>query len=323
MGAPGRGGSPSATRPHGQWVEESDALTYVSTMSPNVSAPASVFDHLDYRAFLRNYYEHGKRRGLSYRSISRRAGIRSSNFFKLVLDGKRNLSETTASAFAKAVNLVDAEYEYFLALVRFNQAKTETERSLARGAMSCFKMHRNVHPLGTACAEYHSNWYLPALRELVATEGFRAEPAWIARTLQPRITESQADRGLQVLFDLGMIVRNDEGRVVQASVSKSLASDLHEVQRLSQHRAMITLAAESLDSWAPAEVALSSLTLAVSRDGLAALKTKLNELRKELLASSQVSPAPTEVVQLNFQLFPLCARSAELTARPATREVVS
>lgn len=50
-----------------------------------------VFEYLDYRAFLRDYYAERKQsRGLSFRSFSKRAGLGSPNYLKLVMEGARS-----------------------------------------------------------------------------------------------------------------------------------------------------------------------------------------------------------------------------------------
>ena len=58
-------------------------------MSPGVP---DVFDYLDYRAYLRDYYAYAKsaRRGFSHRTFSRRAGLGSPNHLKRVMEGRQN-----------------------------------------------------------------------------------------------------------------------------------------------------------------------------------------------------------------------------------------
>jgi hypothetical protein len=64
-----------------------------------------VFD--DYRAALRALYAHKKQHeyGFSHRAFSRRAGLKSTNFLKLVMDGERNVSPKVAARFADALGL--------------------------------------------------------------------------------------------------------------------------------------------------------------------------------------------------------------------------
>src|SRR5512133_1692492 len=90
-----------------------------------------VFDYLDYRAYLRAYYEAAKRRpaGFSFRTFSKRAGLRSPNFFKLVIDGDRNLGKDTVGKFADALGLEGEAREFFADLVAFEQSTDNTEKN--------------------------------------------------------------------------------------------------------------------------------------------------------------------------------------------------
>jgi uncharacterized protein (TIGR02147 family) len=68
---------------------------------------------------------------------------------------------------------------------------------------------------------------------------------------------------------------------------------------------MMVRAAEALDELPSAQRDVSSLTLCVGGDGLARLKDRLQRFRRELLELSSLEDEPQQVVQINFQLFPL------------------
>src|SRR3954468_3956622 len=97
------------------------------------ATPVNVFGFLDYRAALRALYAHKKSAeyGFSHPAFSRRAGLKSTNFLKLVMDGKRNLSASAAGRFAAALGLSGAEADYFCELVNYNQSESIRERSRA------------------------------------------------------------------------------------------------------------------------------------------------------------------------------------------------
>ena len=63
----------------------------------------SVFDYLDYRAFLAAWYQEQKSagRGLGYRAIATRVGYSSPGFFTQILQGKTNIK-----AHAQQLNAV-------------------------------------------------------------------------------------------------------------------------------------------------------------------------------------------------------------------------
>ena len=133
--------------------------------SPSARERIDVFEYVDYRAFLRDYYAHEKRvrRSFSHRAFSRRVGLGSPNHLKRVMDGERNLTVEMAERFAGALALSGEAAEYFVQLVRFGQARSSVERARAYEKLAGFKAYRRTRKLDLAHAAYHSTWYLPAI----------------------------------------------------------------------------------------------------------------------------------------------------------------
>jgi uncharacterized protein (TIGR02147 family) len=274
------------------------------------AADIDVFAYLDYRAYLRDYYNARKAagRGFSYRSFSRRAGLKSPNYLKLVVDGERNLSADMAERFATACGLKDDEQRYFVDLVAFSQAATNAERNQHYARLTGFKRYRNAHKLDIAHAAYFSAWYMPAIRELAARPDFRADPAWIAQQLLPAISQQEAEHALDTLLELGLLVRAADGSVHQTDALLSTGPETHGLHIVAYHRAMVQRAMESIDLIPAQDRDISSLTLCLGEAGLRAFKERVQRFRKELLELSALEPNPEQVVQINFQLFPLSRR---------------
>tara|TARA_B100001750_G_scaffold243523_1_gene258955 strand:+ start:1308 stop:1913 length:606 start_codon:yes stop_codon:yes gene_type:complete len=125
-----------------------------------------------------------------------------------VIDGERNLTERMAARFAVGRGLDDEEAEFFVDHVAFAQAKTAKEKAACYRKLTGSRRYRSGHELEVAQADYHSKWYLPAIRELVAREGFDDDPEWIASRLRPRI---DAAEGLALLLRIGLLVRSPDG----------------------------------------------------------------------------------------------------------------
>src|SRR5262249_59719825 len=119
--------------------------------------------------------------------------------------------------FARACRLNEESTEYFKLLVAFNQASDDAERNPLHERLSRFARFRSAQPLELAQKEYHSSWFIPAIRELVTCPGFVEDAAWIAVNLEPNITEREAAHALDVLQRLGLLERDGGGRLVQAT----------------------------------------------------------------------------------------------------------
>jgi uncharacterized protein (TIGR02147 family) len=270
-------------------------------------AKVDVFAYRDYRAFLRAYSERqrAEKSGFSPAEFIKRAGLRSPNYFKLVVDGERNLTPDLAHRFAEACGLRDDSVAYFCALVAFNQAKTARERDLHYETLQGFRRFRAAHRLDGAQSAYHAEWYIPTIYELAGCVDFDADPRAIAKRLLPPISPKQAKDALDVLAELGLLVPDASGRLRPAeSIVQTPDGPLghHVVQ---YHRTMMQRAAEALDHVPRAEREVASLTIAVSEQRMLELKAELEAFRHRLAQRYQADAHAERVVQVNFQLFPL------------------
>lgn len=271
-------------------------------------APVDVFKYRDYREFLAAFYVHKKASGMSYRGFSKAAGLGAPNYLKLVIEGKRNLSSEMAERFARACRLNEEGTEYFRALVAFNQATTDEERNALHERLSRFSRFRASQRLDLAEKEYHSTWYIPAVRELVACPTFDESPAWIARSLEPSISEQEAGHALAVLLQLGMLERDERGRLIQATRAVSTGQQASGLYIRNYHAQMMQRATLAMEHFAPDDRYISALTLSASEATLAEVQRRIIEFRRELAALCDADPLPSRIVQLNFQFFPLTRR---------------
>jgi len=198
------------------------------------------------------------------------------------------------------------EASFFEILVLFNQAKSPSEKSRFWQKMQKFKAYRDAHLLQDDQMAYYSHWYIVAIRELIQTPKFRNDPQWIGDVLTPNITARQAEQALEVLERLGLIKKSGDGKII--STDKMVATT-HEVQSLAVaqfHTEMMDRAKEALEKIPSSLRDLTSVTLAVEESKVEAMKTRISEMRKELLARFDAEGNKRErVFQMNFHLFPL------------------
>jgi uncharacterized protein (TIGR02147 family) len=282
--------------------------------------PIDVFRYLDYRGFLADMYATQKQRGLSYRSFARRAGLGAPNYLKLVIDGQRNLTPAMAQRFAEASGLGAEASAYFCELVAFCQARGAAQKALHHQRLLSFRRYREAHKLEGAQADYHSAWYLPAIRELVSRDGFRDDPSWIAAQLVPPIKPSEAKQALATLLRLGLIERDAQRRLRQTSAVVTTGPETQGLHIATYHAEMAKRAIAAIDLVPAAQRDISALTLCVGPTGLARLKQRIQTFRRELLELAESETERCQVVQLNFQLFPLSAPDgAQEPARASRR----
>jgi uncharacterized protein (TIGR02147 family) len=270
--------------------------------------PRDVFSYEDYRTYLSDVYAERKQRGLSHRGLARRAGLSSPSFLKAVMDGHKNLAPTTAKRVALALGLVGDAAEYFRLLVVLGQTTDPSERRAVQVSLGRLRRYQDVQALAEASDAYHQHWYLPAIRELSLTDVFRADPRWIARVLTPKITIREVKLALATLERLGLLRPDESGalRAVHQQVSTALEPNSDQIADF--HRTMIAQAAQAISGVPRPERDISSITLSVDAAGLAAIKKRIQEIRRELLDEFDAGQSGIQVVQVNLQLFPLSRR---------------
>ena len=274
--------------------------------------PIDVFGYLDYRVFLRAYYLAKKEegRGFSYRAFSRRAGLGSPNHLKRVTEGERNLTPQMAVRYADAIGLTGDAAAYFGDLVVFTQARSSKEKNRAYQKLTEFRGYRRAHRLDAAHAAYHANWYVPAICEMSLQSGFEPDAAWIAQRMIPPISQSEAKSALETLLELGLLRRTEQGGLEQAETVMTTGSETRGVHIVAYHRAMMERASESIDLVGPTDRDISSVTFCVGKDGLARIKQRVQQFRKEMVALATQEQDGEQVLQLNMQLFPLTERES-------------
>ena len=276
----------------------------------------NIFAYVDYRAFLKDHYQASKKLKpqFSFRFFARRAGLSSSNFLKLVMDGKRNLGATTIDNFIKGLGLQDAEAAFFRDLVAFDQAETLTDKNRAFGRLAATRRFRKARRLEGPLFKYLTRWYYPVVRELAGRPDFRDDPAWIAKQIMPAITTRQARAALKTLRSLGLLTEDENGRIVRGETSLATTHEVRSVVVPAFHRQMIERAAHALENVPPEGRDVSSVTVCVRARTLADLKERIRRFRESILELCDSEEDPEQVYQLCIQLFPM-SRSPDANER--------
>lgn len=159
--------------------------------------------------------------------------------------------------------------------------------------------------------EYLSRWWYPAIRELVACEGFVEDESWIAQQLIPSISASQARQALDLLLELGFLERDASGTLRQGEPLLSIGAEVRSLAVGNFHRQMMERAAASIELVDREMRDISGVTVALSPESFQMFKQKIIDLRAELLELSAAETRPSRVVQINIQLFPLASTEGE------------
>lgn len=274
----------------------------------------SVFEYLDYQAFLRDFYAHEKERGafFSYRYFGRRVGL-DAGFLVKVLQGKCHLALKTVRRVASACRLRGKEAEYFDYLVRYGRASAESEIRLYFEKLMSYRESRGIQRLESSQYAFFQKWYHSAIRALIATAPFTGDYRTLARTLTPAITVREAKQSIALLSRLGLIEEGDDGVYRVTHTLITTGDKWRSAAIRTYQEETIRLAGEALGRHPKGIRDISTVTVAVSRKDFAAIRELAREFRRSVLQLKTDNTVADCVYQVNVQVFPLTSlgRQAE------------
>jgi uncharacterized protein (TIGR02147 family) len=266
----------------------------------------ALFTYLDYRDFIRDYYEDHKRQfgWFSYRYIALHTGIDVS-FLSKVIKKRLHLASRSIGPMMRFLCLQDSEAEYFEALVRFNKASKAAE------AQRCFEKlialrPPSANPLDRSRDGFRFSWHSIAIYELLSFFPYRdADAPALAQALIPPISIAACRQAITFLETLQLIRKEPDGfyrhvKTATAAGEHQRAAGIPSVQKEVLQRGL-----EALGSIAVEQRDISTLTLSLSRKSVDLLKARLREISQEFMQIARGSVTPTEVYQVNLELFAL------------------
>jgi uncharacterized protein (TIGR02147 family) len=275
-------------------------------MAAPKSPEPNLYSYTQYRVYLKDFYDWKKAilPAFSHRYFTQKAGLGSPNYLKLVMDGKRNLSQKTLTAFLTGLGLSGKKADFFEHLVFFNQAETPAERNFHYEKLLKARAKAGLKPLEDTQFRIFSDWRTLALREMTGLKGFRKQATWIQERLVRPMTETQIDAAFALLLDAGLIRRTANG-FQSVDVNITTRDEVRNLMVRNFHREMSVLASESLEKIPAQERDISSITLPLRPGDFAKVKEHLQLMRKELLNLAAEPGEGETLVQINLQCFPL------------------
>jgi len=273
----------------------------------NQSLP-NLFDYFDYREFLQDYYLFHKNRNpaYSYRLFARKAKLGSPNYLKLVVDGKRRITDRTLFQFARGLGLSKDEEKYFRELVMYQEVSDPDSKEVhLRSLLKYQEKQRTPSPLKADKIKFLLDWHHGVVRELINLKDFVEDPKWIAERLGGKITEAQAKESLELLIRLEILVRNKDGFLDQHEPLLTSSDEVPSHVLRSLHRTYLRKAINSIFSVPIEKRELSGLIVSVPNHKVKELKEEIKEFRKKLNRKYGLDKNTDDVYYAGLYLFPL------------------
>lgn len=257
-----------------------------------------------YRAFLKDFFTYKKslRSGFSYRQFSSLVGLRSPNYLQLVIQGKRNLTETTGRRLVEALKLSVKEINYFESLIRFDNAENDAEKIKAQKLI-----HANLKKLLTRfvaedAQEILNKWYYLLIREMVTLKGFEASGESISKRLNGILSVAEADKAFAFLVKAGYL-KNEGGRFVQHEPVLDTGLDIFNHSFMQEYHAqMLKTWAQNIEKLGYKNQELGVLNIPLPKNKIPELQEKIRQFQDEVIGWAQNFSENDDLVQLGTYL---------------------
>jgi uncharacterized protein (TIGR02147 family) len=270
-----------------------------------------LFEYLDYREYLRDYFE-AKKKDLdswSYQGFAAQLGFKARDFMLRVIQGKKNLSQSSILKISRGLGLNSIQTQYFDTLVKCNQCRDISERNLYFNLLNTIKTQgRTTHPaqrLRQDQFQYYSKWYHSVIRSMIEMAGFKDDFKRLAAALSPRITAREAQASVHLLEKLGLIGKNADGIYQATQKTITTGKNTSHILIPAYHKATIELSAIALETVPVEERDMSNLTLGISAQTFRDFTEKLRRFRREILEQAEKDEGAERVYHLNLHLYPL------------------
>lgn len=295
------------------------------TIEPAPAAPPALHppvlgEYTDYRQYLKDVYEFRRAtestglRSYSYSTFSAAADIKSPNYLKLIIEGRRNLSEDMIARFARALRLNRNEADEFRALVLYGQAASPLERNQFLKELADIRAQRAVEAgqINPSSLEKVPGWIGWVLYAMADQANVDFDPQVLQSLFRVRTNAEDIRRSLLKLIDSGELARDENGQLVKGRDLIESPQDLPVALIRQLQAELIYLGIESLFRDSPKDREFGAMTVAMTEEEFNQVRFELRQLRKRLQKDILVKRKATKgdrVYQLNVQLFPVTERA--------------
>ncbi len=266
----------------------------------------NIYEFSNYREYIKSRVDHLRDtvEGFTFRSFAADAGLKSPNFLKLVMDGKRNLSLEGTRKVIKGLRLNSKEAEYFEFLVAANQATDISERSELSDKLMILRAKHSPKPIKAVNYDYFRTWYNVLVREALLIPS----PVPLSKrggAFRPKLSAKEIENALSEMKEIGIISKTDDGRWQLKEETVRTDDFFSSSAILAFHLKMMDLAKNSLTEFPGTEREIGALTLALSPRGFVKVRELVKAFKAEVLAVAESDGGKDDVYQVNLQMFPL------------------
>ena len=264
-----------------------------------------ITEYQDYREYMRDFYAERKRSSyFTWRKFASLAGFASPAYLKLVSDGKTSLSKPGIAKAARAMGLEGFDYTYFTLLVKFGNAKNDSEKESALRELEHEARMNKIRVVDADAFRYYENPAYPIIRELAPLMP-NASFGEIASKVKHEITAAQVRDILQFLVKADLLKKNDDGTYEQTQKAVKGSKETIPLVIRTMNRKMSELAVQSIAKDSVEERNFSGITMGINKSVYDRITKEIDIFRKKIIDIANECRDIDQVYQMNLQVFPL------------------
>jgi uncharacterized protein (TIGR02147 family) len=267
----------------------------------------SVFEYSDYRTFLKDAFLELKSgpSGFSYARFCEAIGLKSTNYMKLVIDGKRNLTPGSVVRLGHFLKLGFEELRFLDALVSHGHSEGALERQHYKACLSALLDGKPTRYDRKERMELLERWYYPAL--LVALHGCEPSRAIQRACELVGLGDADAKRAIETLVSLSVVKLESDGRYRMSDLNVLMIDKKGTKQRYQRFlKDQLALSSRKLETQYGRGAQFFSQTISIAEESWPDYVSQVQGLLDRFARQSDSEPAE-KLVQLNAQLFHLVA----------------
>lgn len=230
----------------------------------------------------------------SLRSFAAKLGI-SAGALASLIKGERLLSDSYAERIASALTLSPEEKSFLFSQVRTRSRRFTKQKMLVEDELQMI-----------------TDWENYAILNLMKTDGFRSDAAWIANRLA--LPEERVKHSLQLMMNL-KIISLKQGSWVRTHTSFTTTREVPSKALVEAHKKDLLKAIDILQTTPPEFRSFTSVTMPISMAKIGEAKELIRKFRRNLCLLMEAG-SKDEVYNLNIQLYPVTDISVKAGPRP-------
>ena len=264
-----------------------------------------IMEYKDYRQYMRDFYAERKRNSyFTWRKFASLAGFASPAYLKLVCDGETRLSKPGIAKVARAMGLEGFDYTYFALLVKFMNAKNDSEREAVLKEIDHEARMNKIRIVDADAFRYYETPACPVIRELAPVMP-GATLGELASKIRQGVTAAEVREILQFLVKTNLLQKNADGTYEQTQKAVKGSKETIPLAIRTMNRKMSELAVRSIIKDPVEERNFSGITMGINKSIYDRIVKEIDAFRKKIINIANECSKIDQVYQMNLQMFPL------------------